>query len=150
MASPVSKTVAARSAWEKLWAMLRMRCPRCCQARLFSGSFAMNDPCPVCGLIFQREEGYFLGAMYMSYGISSFLLVLQFWLAYLLLPDQHELAVLGLVLLMYLPFMPVVFRYSRTLWIYLERWLCPSDISAGPYEKMRQRELSDWKPAAPD
>ena len=30
----------------------------------------MNDPCPDCGLVFQREEGYFLGAMYVSSVLS--------------------------------------------------------------------------------
>ena len=38
---------------------------------MFRGVFAMNDPCPVCGLLFKREEGTFLGAMYVSYVLSG-------------------------------------------------------------------------------
>lgn len=30
----------------------------------------MNDRCPTCGLHFNREPGYFLGAMYISYGLG--------------------------------------------------------------------------------
>jgi len=30
----------------------------------------MNDRCPACGLRFNREPGYFLGAMYISYGMA--------------------------------------------------------------------------------
>lgn len=30
----------------------------------------MFDNCPVCGLKFEREQGYFLGAMYVSYLVS--------------------------------------------------------------------------------
>ena len=30
----------------------------------------MCDRCAVCGLKFQREEGYFLGAMYISFGLA--------------------------------------------------------------------------------
>jgi len=30
----------------------------------------MNEHCPHCGLRFEREQGYFLGAMYISYGLA--------------------------------------------------------------------------------
>ncbi len=30
----------------------------------------MHDECPSCGLRFNREPGYFLGAMYVSYGLA--------------------------------------------------------------------------------
>jgi len=30
----------------------------------------MHDRCPGCGLHFNREPGYFLGAMYISYGLG--------------------------------------------------------------------------------
>ena len=32
-----------------IWAMIRGRCPRCRKAKIFSGVFAMNEVCPVCG-----------------------------------------------------------------------------------------------------
>ena len=44
----------------------------------------MNDPCPVCGLVFEREPGYFLGAMYFSYALAVFIIaplfILLYWL----------------------------------------------------------------------
>jgi hypothetical protein len=30
----------------------------------------MSESCSVCGLRFLREAGYFLGAMYISYGLG--------------------------------------------------------------------------------
>ena len=30
----------------------------------------MRERCPVCSLKFEREEGYFLGAMYISYSLA--------------------------------------------------------------------------------
>ena len=30
----------------------------------------MHDRCPACGLKFEREPGYYLGAMYVSYGLA--------------------------------------------------------------------------------
>ena len=53
----------------------RELCPRCRQGQLFRlpvwrGPIAMHDRCPVCGLKFEREPGYFVGAMYMSYALT--------------------------------------------------------------------------------
>src|SRR5216110_568518 len=47
-------------------AMLRMRCPRCLRGKLFRGLMDMWERCPQCGFVFEREEGYFTGAMYAS------------------------------------------------------------------------------------
>src|ERR1043166_2788411 len=72
----------------RLQAILRGLCPRCRVGKIFSRSlFAglpkMNDVCPSCGLKFEREQGYFLGALYMSYAMAvplMALLVAIFWL----------------------------------------------------------------------
>jgi uncharacterized protein (DUF983 family) len=131
-------------AW--LWAMLRQRCPRCRAGRMFRGSFAMHDPCPRCGLIFQREEGYFLGAIYTSYVISCGLLTVFYLVAAALMPGANSILIAAAAMVPYLPLLPVVFRYSRVTWVYFERAVCPSDASAGPYEKRRQRESESSSP----
>jgi uncharacterized protein (DUF983 family) len=128
-----------------LWAALRLRCPRCRTGRLFRGPLTMNDPCPVCGLLFQREEGYFLGSMYVSYVLSSALLGTFFLAGTLLLPGWSSLSVALLALVPFLPLVPAVFRYSRVFWIYLERAVDPNDASAGAYEKFRRRQLAQGK-----
>jgi uncharacterized protein (DUF983 family) len=46
-------------------------CPRCGGGHLFTGWFTMKDRCPTCGLRFVREEGDFLGAYVINYGIVS-------------------------------------------------------------------------------
>jgi hypothetical protein len=104
---------------------------------MFRGRFAMNDPCPVCGLVFQREEGYFLGAMYVSYVLSAVVLTTFFFTAAYLFPELSGRVLPLVALAAYLPLMPAVFRYSRVVWIYLERAGSPGDTSAGPYEKFR-------------
>jgi uncharacterized protein (DUF983 family) len=129
------------SAWRQLLALLRLRCPRCRQGRLFRGWFTMNDPCPVCGLIVQREEGYFLMAMYVSYAIATVLLGGGYFLATWLLPEWHDQVILVGLLLLYVPLTPLVFRYSRTIWIHLDRWMSPTDVPATAYEKARAEQL---------
>jgi uncharacterized protein (DUF983 family) len=109
----------------RFWAIVRQRCPRCREGRVFRGLVDMNPACPVCGLPFEREQGYFLGAMYISYALSIVLLGLVTWLLYLLLPewDLGTLVLLGCVA--YLPLVPLVFRYSRVMWIHFDRWAWP-------------------------
>ena len=112
-----------------LWAMARQLCPRCRRGRIFRGATTMNEACPVCGLVFEREEGYFLGAMYISYGLGIVILVPLFFVLQWLLPDWSGILVSALAALPYLALSPLVFRYSRVLWIYFDAWGAPSQIS---------------------
>jgi hypothetical protein len=100
----------------------------------------MNDPCPVCGLIFQREEGYFLGAMYCSYLLASAVLGAIYFVTAQFFPDMHGAILMLIALIPFFPLVPAIFRYSRVLWIYVERMGSPGDDSAGAYEKMRIRQ----------
>jgi hypothetical protein len=99
----------------------------------------MNAACPRCGLILQREEGYFLGAMYVSYGLSVVLIGAIYCGLMALWPGMGIPATMAIILVGYLPFVPAVFRYSRVIWIYFDRAICPSDSSAGAYEKYQLR-----------
>src|SRR5262245_2905279 len=97
----------------RFWALLRHRCPRCCKAPIFRGRLEMNPVCPVCGLDFQPEGGYFLGAMYISYPLATALLAA---LALALSPLLPAWRLEWLVLLAVVPFLffvPVLFRTSR-------------------------------------
>jgi hypothetical protein len=105
----------------------------------------MNDPCPVCGLLFEREEGYFFGALYASYGLSSVILATLYFIAAYLFPGWDPTAHAGVAFLVYLPLVPAVFRYSRVLWIYYDRTLDPDGALAGPYERMRLKQLASLK-----
>jgi hypothetical protein len=110
---------------------------------MFRGRFAMNDPCPHCGLIFQREEGYFLGAMYVSTAFSIALTLPIYVMALVLIPGHNVLLATAVTLLAYIPLIPAVFRYSRVIWIYLDRAVCPSNFSAAEFEKLRESERDD-------
>jgi uncharacterized protein (DUF983 family) len=138
-----------RAALETFWAILRERCPRCRKGRVFRGTFAMNDPCPDCGLLFQREEGYFLGAMYISYGLSTAILTALYFTAAALLPNLGSSLIALVAIVPFLPFTPAVFRYSRVMWIYFDRWGDPDGHLSGHYEKMRLRKIDDAKAAPP-
>jgi uncharacterized protein (DUF983 family) len=54
-----------------LRAAFRLRCPRCGEGRLFAGWFRMEPGCLRCGLDFRREPGFYLGSIYINYGITA-------------------------------------------------------------------------------
>ena len=86
----------------------------------------MYKSCPVCGLKYEREQGYFLGAMYVSYMLSAPVITLIFaalWrLSGLRWDDLRLLAWSGAL---YLPFVFPITRIARAMWIYLDRHFDP-------------------------
>lgn len=88
----------------------------------------MPDACPHCGLPLRREEGFWLGAMYCSYGLAVLILTPLYFFAHWLFPNLPGLLVAFLAILPYLPLTPLVFRYSRAMWIYFEDYVEPSGL----------------------
>jgi hypothetical protein len=75
----------------------------------------------VCGLVFNREPGYFVGAMYFSYVLAVAIMLPLYFLMQWCLPAWSSMAVVGLTLVPYLPLTLVVFQFSRVIWIYFDR-----------------------------
>ena len=113
----------------RLQGILHERCPRCREGAIFRcplwrGWLAMNEHCPVCNLKFEREPGYFLGAMYVSYALAIppfLLLVTAFWR---FAHWRYELALLG-AFVSYLPFVPMSARLARVVWMYIDQTFDP-------------------------
>jgi len=84
----------------------------------------MNERCPHCDLKFMREQGYFLGAMYFSYGIGAVAILLLATLVWAVLRWDLPLSV-GAGFLLFLPSASVVTFFSRVLWIYLDQSIDP-------------------------
>lgn len=96
---------------------LHRRCPSCGTGRLFTGWFAMVDRCPGCGMRFSREEGFFIGALFVNFAVTE--AVLFGWLvgAFLLtLPDAPvpSIAAGAAAICIVVPL--VVYPFSKTIW----------------------------------
>jgi uncharacterized protein (DUF983 family) len=100
-------------------------CPHCRNGRIFAGALTMNERCPSCGIAFSREPGYFSGAMYFSYTLAMGVLLVLFLAAALLLHGWPMTRLLVVATVLFVPFIPAVFRYSRILWIYFDRHFEP-------------------------
>lgn len=80
----------------------------------------MNERCSVCGHRFMREEGFFQGAMYVSYVAGIFEFAAVALVAYLWLGPRLGLAMaLGLAVLVHLMLVPFLFQYSRVIWAHV-------------------------------
>ena len=87
----------------------------------------MHAVCPVCGLRFEREPGYFTGAMYVSYALAVPVMAVCAAAVHLIAPQWSFEATVGAAALLFLLFVPVIFRYSRILWIHLDQTIDPSE-----------------------
>ncbi len=55
---------------------LMKRCALCGAGRLFTGWFRMKERCPGCGYVFEREEGFFLGAYVINLAVAQGMVIL--------------------------------------------------------------------------
>lgn len=106
--------------------ILNMKCPQCREGELFEkpglfvvdGLGKMHTNCPVCGLKYEQEPGFWWGAMYVSYGLAVFTALPIFVMFYKLvgLSFWGAFFAMGFVQLI---LAPPIFRLSRSIWIYL-------------------------------
>jgi len=81
----------------------------------------MNKECKKCGYKFEREPGFFFGAMYVSYALGIAEAVGVFILGRLFFESVYDMRIIfwiGLTLLLLSAFN---IRISRIIWIYLMR-----------------------------
>ncbi len=107
----------------RLGAVLRLRCPRCFEGRVYASLFRMHEACPSCGLVFEREPGYFVGAMYFGYGLALAAGLPPFLL---LLGRGLPPFTVGAVVTAWIAVCaPVLWRYSRVIWLHMDQRFDP-------------------------
>lgn len=98
---------------------VRLKCPRCGEGELFGkvGFFEMQERCSNCDLKYEKESGFFYGAMYISYGLNVATFVVAL-LIFFMIEDQVDwrIYISGYVVLTILA-VKYMFRLSRSLWL---------------------------------
>ena len=106
-------------ATSKFSALTHSKCPRCRVGKVFEGKAygfrkqKMNEFCPVCGVKFEVEPGYFYAAMYVSYAFSVAQIVSLAVATYIITRSESPWLYLGVLFFTTLIFAPFNFRYSR-------------------------------------
>jgi uncharacterized protein (DUF983 family) len=104
---------------------LRLKCPRCGAGPLYAKPFHMFANCPHCDLKFEREQGYFVGAIYINYAATIGVAVPGFFIL-----DAWAHWTIDQQLTLWVPFAVVFpllfFHHSRALWLALDHFFNPT------------------------
>jgi len=109
-------------------AILHEKCPHCGQGHVFqkqSNPFkmpVMNERCSECNYKFDREPGYFLGAMYISYGIAVFLGILTYLVLHFVFPATPLIYIPVSIVLVILIAARKNYKLSRIIYIHMFPW----------------------------
>ena len=109
----------------KLYSIFSNKCPKCQEGDFFvnknpykEGFIKMHDRCPHCGELFNKEVGFYYGAMYVSYGVNIALGIALFILSVLLLKIDLVVYLILFACLVVILF-PWTMRISRLIYINL-------------------------------
>jgi uncharacterized protein (DUF983 family) len=111
----------------RLLRALLLRCPHCGAKAIFARWGHLRDRCPGCGYSFEREEGYWTGAMIVNIAAAQvgFLVVLLGGMA-LTWPGVPWGLLTGLGVAFMLLFPIWFYPRTKTLWVWL-------DLAVHPY-----------------
>jgi len=94
------------------------------EGQVFYKTWKMHESCPKCGVIFEREQGYFMVSVFIGY-VMGFLIAFPVLIGlYLTMRPSVTVYVwtsVGTVLLA----TPFLFHYARVIWMHIDELLDP-------------------------
>lgn len=104
----------------------------------------MHAACPHCGQRFEREPGFFLGSIYINYGLTSLIVAIAYpLLLFNGIVAETPLLVGALAFVVLFPLL--LFPWARSLWLGFDQWRDPREGEQGGGEK---RPASTQPPAS--
>lgn len=103
------------------------RCPRCGSRGIFASINDLKERCPQCGLGFEREHGYWLGAMAVSIGTVLFVFTAMFVGTMLVTwPDVpwNGIVIVGVITNGLIPILG--YGWSKTTWLGIDMTFNPA------------------------
>ncbi len=108
----------------RLYSVFTNTCPKCHKGKFFSNPNPyrlrefdkMHPACSYCGESFEREPGFYIGSMYISYALSVMLTAVVFVTCIVIL-ELNIYLIIGLLSALFILLLPVIFRLSRLIWI---------------------------------
>ena len=96
-----------------------LRCPVCGLSTVFQAPFRVRHHCPSCRALFEREEGFFVGAIMINV-VTTELAGLGFYFACLLIIGFSEQLILFTILPLTLLFPVAFYHHSWSVWLSLD------------------------------
>ncbi len=94
----------------------RLQCPACGERSVFQSPFRVRPFCPACSTIFQREEGFFVGAIMLNVVTTEAVVLAAAGLYLLTFPGIDE-PLLPLLFAVGLLFPIAFYHHSWSLWL---------------------------------
>jgi uncharacterized protein (DUF983 family) len=117
------------SAVTPLWRGVRRHCPRCGRGGLFTGFFTLRPSCPGCELRFEREEGYWVGAMIVNIAVTELVFGIVLVGGVLLWWPDVPWGALTIAAIAINAVVPIVFYpWSKTIWLGVDAVLHGMDV----------------------
>jgi uncharacterized protein (DUF983 family) len=105
-----------------MWWGFTRRCPRCGSGHLFEHYFTLVPDCPRCGLHFEREHGYFAGALAINMVVVGGVFAVVFVALVAATVPDIPVAPLLAVLVPLMLFGPILYYpFSKTVWMAVDR-----------------------------
>ena len=103
---------------------LQLRCPWCGRGSLYASWFRMYKECPACRHGLEPEPGFYLGSIYINYGVTALVVAIAYPLLHFRKLVREPWLMVAAVAFAVL--FPLFFhRYARSLWLALDQWLDP-------------------------
>ena len=107
--------------------ILNNDCPQCHKGKVFNeksiffnfGFPKMNEYCSHCNYKFEKEPGYFFGAMYVNYGLTVAQGIATYVIAQFFFKETFDLRIIPIIAVVILAMASINIRLSRLLWIYM-------------------------------
>ncbi len=104
---------------------LRQRCPVCGRGKIFKGWIKTYERCPVCNYAYEREPGYYTGAVAVNLVVSELLItVIAVPMAASQTVPLSVLILLGCTLPFLLPLL--FYRPTKSLWMSFDHFVHPA------------------------
>jgi len=96
-----------------------LHCPVCGLSIIFQSPFRVRHHCPSCQALFEREEGFFVGAIAINL-VTTELAVLAVYFVCLLAGSFNDGLILTILLPIVLIFPVVFYHHSWSVWLCLD------------------------------
>ena len=98
---------------------LSLRCPACGRSSVFQSRFRVRHHCPSCRALFEREEGFFVGAIMVNV-VTTEMVILVAYIACLLTVGFSEELIFTVLLPAAVIFPVGFYRHSWSVWLSLD------------------------------
>lgn len=131
---------------DKLYSIVGMKCARCHEGPLWRSPlyklklYDMHEHCPVCGLKYEREVGFWYGAMYMAYTFSSGALLIVMLVTMLVLKWELPSIFIAIGITSLIGFTYNA-RLARSTWLNMWTAYNPNWKEENVKQEQKQKEL---------